>query len=270
MRNAFQPHSTIAAILVGLFFSTAAFAQNDSPSFVLKLNENLVKSFKDFGSLRSQLPAQAQGRIDTVELRFDGTEGQEPVEMTLNVEVKGDSAQVFVTDAMLDTLRRQPIRIPLQGNSFSTIFLRYQAGGDRSGGGDEDGGIVLGDGPNRFVLEITDDSSIAGSVVDMTEITLMTNFGEVQLTLDQIAGVRFKSDGEDSAVVFLNNGDAVTGTPTLGVVNVQTFWGLAEVNATNVRSMSASPSAKYVRENTDFGVRWQLKTGRALAPGPGN
>ena len=89
------------------------------------------------------------------------------------------------------------------------------------------------------------------------------------MTLDQIAGVRFKSDGSDAAVVFLNNGDAITGTPTLGVVNIQTFWGLAEVNASNVRTMSASPSAKYVRENTDFGVRWQLKTGTALAPGPG-
>lgn len=267
MRNAFQLYiTTIAATLGCLLFSTTAFGQNESPSFVLKLNDNLIKSFKDYGSLRSQLPAQAQGRIDNVELRFEGTEGQEPVEMPLKVEVQGDSAQVYVGDSVLESLLKQPIRIPLRGQAFNTIFLRYQANAAAEAPG---GGVVLGDGPNRFVLEITDDSSIAGSVVDMTEITLMTNFGEVQLTLDQIAGVRFKSDGSDAAVVFLNNGDAVTGTPTLGVVNIQTFWGLAEVNASNVRTMSASPSAKYVRENTDFGVRWQLKTGTALAPGPG-
>ena len=266
MRNAFQLHTILAATLVGLLFSNAVYGQNESPSFVLKLNDNLIKSFKDYGSLRSQLPAQAQGRIDNIELRYEGTEGQEPTEMALSVEVKGESAQVYVGDSVLETLRRQPIRIPLQGKAFNTIFLRYR-NGDAA---EEGGGIVMGDGPNRFVLEITDDSSIAGSVVDMTEITLMTNFGEVQLTLDQIAGVRFNADGEDGAVVFLNNGDAISGTPTLGVVNVQTFWGLAEVNATNVRSMSASPSAKYVRENTDFGVRWQLKTGNALAPGPGS
>ena len=266
MRNALQLYiTTVAATLSCLLFSTTAFGQNDSPSFVLKLNDNLIKSFKDYGSLRSQLPAQAQGRIDNVELRFEGTEGQEPVEMPLQVEVKGDSAQVYVGDQVLETLLKQPIRIPLRGQAFTTIFLRYQANAP----GEAPGGVVLGDGPNRFVLEITDDSSIAGSVVDMTEITLMTNFGEVNFTLDQIAGVRFKSDGSDAAVVFLNNGDAVTGTPTLGVVNIQTFWGLAEVNASNVRTMSASPSAKYVRENTDFGVRWQLKTGTALAPGPG-
>lgn len=266
MRNAFQLHTVLAATLVGLLFSTAAYGQNESPSFVLKLNDNLIKSFKDYGSLRSQLPAQARGQIDNVELRFEGTEGQEPVEMALNVEVKGGSAQVYVGDSILETLRQKPVRIPLQGKTFNTIFLRFSNGG----GAERPAGIVMGDGPNRFVLEITDESSIAGSVVDMTEITLMTNFGEVQLTLDQVAGVRFNADGEDEAIVFLNNGDEVSGTPTLGVVNIQTFWGLAEVNATNVRSMSASPSAKYVRENTEFGVRWQLKTGNGLAPGPGN
>lgn len=184
--------------------------------------------------------------------------------MNLDVVMKRQNAEITVNDDLLATIRNQPVRIPLNGKTFDVLFLRYEK---VASGNDE---VVMGDGPNRFILKITDESTIAGSVVDMTSIELVTNFGNVELTLDQIAGVRFRADGNDAAVVFLNNGDSITGTPTLGVVNVQTFWGLAEVNAANIRSMSVSPTATYVQETTDFGPRWTLKMGDGLAPGVRN
>jgi hypothetical protein len=265
MHNAVQfSKSLVAALLLSFLMSSGTNAQDESARFILKLNDNLISSFKDYGSLRSALPADVRDRIDTIELRYQGTEDKTPINMNLNVQINGQNAEIVVDDSLLNTVRNQPVRVPLNGKTFNVVFLRYNKAGGGGAGAEE---VVMGDGPNRFVLKITDESTIAGSVVDMTAIELMTNFGKVELTLDQVAGVRFKSDGEDAAVVFLNNGDAITGTPTLGVVNVQTFWGLAEVNASNLRSMSASPSAQYVREATDFGSRWTLKMGTGLAPG---
>lgn len=263
MLTAFQfSKSFIAALALGVLLTSNGFAQNEPARFILKLNDNLISSFKDYGSLRSSLPADVRDRIDTVELRFAGTEGQNPITMNLNVEIKDGNAEIVVDDNLLETIRNQPVRVPLEGKTFNVVFLRYEKAEGNSGGE-----VIMGDGPNRFVLNITDNSTIAGSVVDMTAIELMTSFGKVELTLDQIAGVRFKSDGQNEAVVFLNNGDAITGTPTLGVVNVQTFWGLAEINANNIRSMSVSPTARYIQESTDFGTRWNLRMGTGMAPG---
>ena len=267
MRTAFQfSRAPIVALILSVFLTSNSFAQDEPARFILKLNDNLISSFKEYGSLRSALPADVRDRIDTIELRFAGTEDKAPITMNLNVQLNGQNAEIAVNDNLLDTVKTQPVRVPLNGKTFNVVFLRYNRTADVGEGKD----VVMGDGPNRFVLKITDDSTIAGSVVDMTAIELMTNFGKIELTLDQIAGVRFKSNGDNEAVVFLNNGDAITGTPTLGVVNVQTFWGLAEVNASNLRSMSTSPSAQYVRETTDFGSRWTLKMGTGLAPGGRN
>lgn len=265
MRNAVRHSKTIClALLIGATFTSSSLAQNEPARFILKLNENLISSFKEFGSLRSALPLNVRERIDTVELRFSGTEDNAALTMNLDVEIKGENAEITVNDSLLETIRQQPVRIPLNGKTFGVVFLRYDQGESSQDNSEE---VDMGDGPNRFVMKIIDDSTLAGSVVDMTAIELVTNFGKVELTLDQIAGVRFRADGNENAVVFLNNGDAITGTPTLGVINVQTFWGLAEINASNLESMSASPSAVYSQESTDFGPRWTLKTGNALAPG---
>lgn len=254
-----------AALVLGVLISSNCFAQNESARFILKLDDSLIASFKDFGSLRSTLPAEVRGRIDTIEIRFAGTEGNAPITMNLDIAINDQDAEIKVDEELLNTIRNQPVRIPLNGKTFNVVFLRYEK--ENTPNSDE---VVMGDGPNRFVLKITDESTIAGSVVDMTSIKLVTNFGEVELTLDQVAGIRFRSDGNDEAVVFLNNGDAITGTPTLGVVNVRTFWGLAEVNASNIRSMSVSPTATYVQETTDFGTRWTMRLGNGLAPGMRN
>ncbi len=263
MRIAFQFSKTlVAALALSVLLTSFSYAQDEPARFILKLNDSLISSFKEYGSLRSALPADVRDRIDTIELRFAGTEGQAPVTMNLNVEIKDGNAEIIVDDNLLETVKSQPVRVPLNGKTFNVVFLRY----DKEAGNSNDE-VIMGDGPNRFVLDITDNSTIAGSIVDLTSIELMTSFGKVELTLDQVAGVRFRSDGQDAAVVFLNNGDAITGTPTLGVINVQTFWGLAEVNASNIRSMSVSPSARYVQESTDFGSRWTLKLGTGLAPG---
>ncbi len=259
------------AIAITLIFSSLGFAQSGA-NFILRLNDDLITNFRNVGKLKSDLPTTVGNRIETIELRYQGASSETPTTMNLDVDVEGDNAEIQLTDRVLDSIKSQPVRIPLNGKSFRTVYLVYNnpsvldSNSDSGGSGD---GVIMGDGPNRFVLGITDDSKIAGSVVDMTDITLVTNFGDVKVTLDQIAGIRFNTDGEGQAVIFLNNGDAITGTPTLGVVNVETFWGLAEINADNVRSMSASPSATYVQENTDFGTRWKIKMGNALAPGGG-
>ena len=261
MRTSIQCSKTmVSALLLTILLASNGFAQDEPARFILKLNDSLISSFKDFGSLRSELPPDVRDRIETVELRFAGTEGEDPVTMNLEVKLQDGNAEISVDDSLLETLRKQPVRIPLEGKTFNLVFLRYDNEAKNS-----DDEILMGDGPNRFVLDIIDDSSIAGSVMGLTSIEMATSFGKIELKLDQIAGVRFKSDGNGAAVVFLNNGDSITGTPNLSVVNVQTFWGLAEVNIESIRSMAVSPSARFVQEATDFGTRWNLRTG--LAPG---
>ena len=108
---------------------------------------------------------------------------------------------------------------------------------------------------------------MAGGIDGFDRFEIATKFGKVSVPMDQVAGVKFHIDGKDSAVVVMDNGDTVTGVPTIPAVKLKTDWGQADIEPEFMNALTTTSNARFVQENTDFGLRWQLKAGDAFAPG---
>jgi hypothetical protein len=64
----------------------------------------------------------------------------------------------------------------------------------------------------------------------------------------------------------LNNGDSLTGVPTVPSIQLTTDWGRADIEPEFIQSLTATSGAKFRQQNSDFGVRWSLDMGNSFAP----
>jgi len=120
--------TALLVAIVCLNLSATANAQ-DQTRFVLKLDNKLIEDFKDYGSLRSTVPDKFKEKISYVELQFDATKDQQPVEMNWGLLINGNSANIVLNEAAIDNLKSQPVRVavPADKNTFGEIVLQYDA-----------------------------------------------------------------------------------------------------------------------------------------------
>ena len=255
-----------AALLVAiacLNLSATADAQ-DQTRFVLKLTDKLVNDFKDYGSLRSTVPDKFKEKISFVELQFEDTKDQQPVEMNWGVVINGNSANIVLDDAAIASLTAQPVRVavPADKNTFGEIVLQYDAPAGST--------PVLNDTgqpADAFFIKLESGGAMSGDIDGFDEFEIATRFGKVSMPMDQVAGIKFHTDSDDSAVVILNNGDSITGVPTIPAIQLKTDWGQADIEPSKIDSLTTTSNATFSQGNSDFGSRWNLSTGNSFAPG---
>ena len=120
---------------------------------------------------------------------------------------------------------------------------------------------------NTVFVRLSDVKSIAGELEGLDSISMTCKFGKITIPLDQIAGIQMHVDEKKSAVVVLNDGDSITGVPDVPMLTLTTDWGTAEVEPGSIKSITTTANSKFSRKNTDFGTRWELRTGNSFAPG---
>ena len=108
---------------------------------------------------------------------------------------------------------------------------------------------------------------MSGDIDGFDEFQIATRFGKVSMPMDQVAGIKFHTDSNDAAVVILNNGDSITGTPTIPAIKLITDWGQADIEPAKIDSLTTTSNATFSQGNSDFGSRWNLSTGNSYAPG---
>ena len=281
--------------LASLASSTVAQNQNNS-RFDITLNEQWESKLKSLGTLQSTVRGDSRGKIAAIQIEFAETQDQPHVEMNVPFTIAGDACQLTLSDAIIEAAKKQPVRIPTPDNSpFSQVFLNYSsvaetmpANSTVAGSASRNTGIgVNGSGSSNAISNIAADgigakvdeasetesgNSVpfhfvklsAGKVIvgqmDLTEkLSFETKFGEVGISLGQIAGIRFHIDGDDSAVVVLNNGDSVTGIPKSDSLNLTTDWGRAEFDPVYVEQITTRQNASFSPTNDpQFGQRWIL------------
>ena len=111
--------------------------------------------------------------------------------------------------------------------------------------------------PLSVTVVLTKGTQITGAFLDSRELPLQTAFGEVKISLSEVAGVRFVQEGSPATTVVLHNGDSVTGATDLTAVHVETEWGRAMVHGPNVSAVLFARSQMGVRERFD---RYPLET----------
>ena len=258
----FQSRSLIcAAAIAALFLTSDAFAQ-DGTRFVLKLNSELVGKLRSFGSLRSEVPEENRNKINFIELQYKETEDEEPIELGIPLGIAGTNASVTLDEDLIGQVKGQPVRIPVKKSEgkFSQIILKYEAPVTPSP-------MLAGSEKDTYFIRLTDAQLMAGNLEGFDNFSMKTKFGDVNIPTDQIAGIRFKIDNKDTAVVVLSNGDTVTGQPTVPAIELVTDWGQADIEPEFIQSLTTSSNSRFFQETNDFGVRWRLRTGNSVAPG---
>lgn len=253
----FNKTAPLIALIVALTMTTSVMAQD---RYSLTLSNDFIGKLKEFGSLKSEVSAAARDKIGVIELRFEATKSATPVELDVDVNIIGDDANIVIDDDLIAKIKGQPVRIPTSQNGFSRVLLKYDSPAIAS-----QSAIIMGD--NTVFVRLSDVKSIAGELEGLDSIEMKCKFGDITVPLEQIAGIQMHVDEKNSAVVVLDNGDSITGVPTVPKLTLTTDWGTAEVLPEAIQSITTTANSKFSRKNTDFGTRWELKTGNSYAPG---
>ncbi len=112
--------------------------------------------------------------------------------------------------------------------------------------------------PLTVATELVGETKIMGTLVDSTALQMKTSFGEAQIPLSEIAGVRFATGDETSTTVVMLNGDSITGATDTKFITVETEWGTAKINGSSLVSMLFVPGLQWESSNGLNGKRWSL------------
>lgn len=122
--------------------------------------------------------------------------------------------------------------------------------------------------PLTVATELSSDTKITGTLVDSTALQMKTAFGEAQIPLTEIAGVRFATGDETSTTVVMLNGDSITGATDTKFITVETEWGTAKINGSSLVSMLFVPGLQWESANGLNGKRWSLVEAKPNATQP--
>ena len=110
----------------------------------------------------------------------------------------------------------------------------------------------------QIEVKLRDTTKFMGAAADIEEIKLETVFGEVELPLSTIAGVRFATDDAERTTVVLLNGDSLTGVVLVEEFKLTTTWGQATVQTHSIQSITMVPDMTWASESAPGGIRWKL------------
>ena len=107
-------------------------------------------------------------------------------------------------------------------------------------------------------LKLSQGLEMKGTPVGFDSIKVETMFGEVDIPMHTIAGIRFAQTGDEQSTIVLLNGDAITGSITISDFNFVSDWGKATVNVANLVSIVFRDDLAWSGINTPNGQRWRL------------
>ncbi len=119
--------------------------------------------------------------------------------------------------------------------------------------------------PLSATVQLLGGTELTGTLIVANELEMKTSFGEARIPLSEVAGIKLAPEGNVTTTVVMLNGDTITGATDLRQVNMETVWGKAEVNGTNISSILFSQGLKWKSEQGLSGTRWQPEEESATA-----
>jgi len=247
-----------AAVLVVLGLASAASAQ-DSSNYPLVLKPSNLDALVRGQLLTSPVSAEKQNTIRNIIISYEATKNNPSVELNVDMTYNNGKVDVIIDDELLAKIKGQPVVFDVSQRPVTDIVMKYDApAGDP---------IMSNAAEGAVFIRLSDTKRMAGKVEGLTEFKLKTAIGEINVPMSEVAGIKLHTSSDDKAVVILNNGDSITGIPSLAGVELMTDWGKAEIDPEYIQSITSTSGAKFRQESSDFGVRWTLNTGNSMAPG---
>ena len=247
-----------AAVLVVIGVASAASAQDNS-SYPLVLSTSNLDALSRGQLLTSPVKPEKQNAIQNIVVSYEATKDNPPVELNADMRYANGKIDIIVDNNMLSRIKGQPVVFEVTQRPVTEIVFKFDAPASDP--------IMGGNGEGAVFIRLSDTKRMAGTIEGLTEIKLKTSIGELNIPMSEIAGIKFHTTSDDKAVVILNNGDSVTGIPSIAAVELVTDWGRADIEPEYIQSLTSTSGAKFRQESTDFGVRWTLNTGNSFAPG---
>jgi hypothetical protein len=120
--------------------------------------------------------------------------------------------------------------------------------------------------PLSVMVTLLSKTKLTGTLTDITSINMRTSFGAADIPLSEVAGVRFASADDASTTIVMLNGDSITGATDINLMTVETEWGIAAINGSNVASVLLVPGIAWQPQVGLNGNRWNLATVKKPAP----
>lgn len=113
----------------------------------------------------------------------------------------------------------------------------------------------------NFYLDLAQDQKIEGVAVDVEKFKITTGFGDVQVPLDKIDGIRLNAMEDGSAVMAFKNGDILTGVLHVSDLKLRTSWGFATVNIAYISQISTTKGASFSSSKANGKTTWSFNRG---------
>ncbi len=146
-------------------------------------------------------------------------------------------------------------RILLTATMLSLVF---SMGGELNAQEGSDAAIESG---INFFIDLEQNSKIEGVVVDMQKLKVTTGFGEVEVPLDKIDGIRLNAMDDGSAVMAFKNGDILTGSLHMNDLKLKTSWGFATVNVVYINQISTVKGSSFSSAVSNGKRTWTFSRG---------
>ena len=112
--------------------------------------------------------------------------------------------------------------------------------------------------PLSVAVDLISKTRLEGTLTDTTTLEMRTSFGGASIPLSEVAGIRFASAENASTTVVMLNGDSITGATDVKLVTVETEWGTASINGSNISSIMFVPGLNWNPATGLNGKRWDL------------
>jgi hypothetical protein len=112
--------------------------------------------------------------------------------------------------------------------------------------------------PLSVSVDLLSKTRLEGTLTDATTLEMQTSFGGASIPLSEVAGIRFASAENASTTVVMLNGDSITGATDVKLVTVETEWGTATINGSNISSIMFVPGLDWNPASGLNGKRWNL------------
>lgn len=112
-----------------------------------------------------------------------------------------------------------------------------------------------------FFLDLAQNQKVEGVVVDVQKFKITTGFGDVEVPLDKIDGIRLNAMEDGSAVMAFKNGDVLTGVLHVNDLKLKTAWGFATVNIAYIQQISTTKGAVFSSSTANGKTTWSFTRG---------
>jgi hypothetical protein len=113
----------------------------------------------------------------------------------------------------------------------------------------------------NFFLNLAQNQKVEGVAVDVQNFKITTGFGDVEVPLDKIDGIRLNAMEDGSAVMAFKNGDILTGILHVNDLKLKTSWGFATVNIAYIDQISTTAGSSFSSSKAGGKTVWSFNRG---------